>query len=73
MEVTVLYYDEEQLTKVQHAHLTAQQNNGRPLLTSEFREGKVIVAVIEGHVNVLNTMGDRWGSAKQMAAEAELK
>tara|TARA_Y100001934_G_scaffold146342_1_gene175805 strand:- start:376 stop:618 length:243 start_codon:yes stop_codon:yes gene_type:complete len=62
--VTVLYYLENELSALYHAHLYGTlSDGGRVLLAASFRDGKVITAVVEGHVNVLSTLGERLLSA----------
>lgn len=59
--VTVLYYNPEELLTICKAVLKDLPKNdaGRVLLPVDFREDKVIVAVLEGEVKVLNCLGDR--------------
>lgn len=59
--VTVLYYNPEELLTICKEILFDLPTNeaGRVLLPVDFRENKVIVAVLEGEVKVLNCLGDR--------------
>jgi hypothetical protein len=61
MDVTVLYYDEDNMTEIRHSHLSCPTTQEmRPQLTPAFRHNKIIVAVLKGHVEVLNTLGERY-------------
>ncbi|WP_440874461.1 TIGR02922 family protein [Thalassotalea sp. PLHSN55] len=58
-EVTVIYYHEASL-ELQHQIATFPENDqGRVVISSEFRQGKSIVAVCDGQVDILNKIGDR--------------
>lgn len=58
--VTVLYYEGVLGLEIHKAVLTKlQKKNDRVLIPYEFKKDKTIVAVLEGDVNVLNTLGDR--------------
>lgn len=76
VEITVLFYNEDLSdlsSQIQAVPLTLPGDTaGRVRLPADFRKGKSIVAVIEGHVNVISRFGDRWGTQEQMA-QAEQK
>ncbi len=58
-EVTVIYYHEASL-ELHHQVITFPENNqGRVIISDEFRRGKSIVAVCDGEVDILNKVGDR--------------
>ncbi|MCL1079153.1 TIGR02922 family protein [Parashewanella spongiae] len=59
--VTVLYYDAPAGLVMHNDVLQSLpvNANGRVLLTDEFREGKSIIAVLEGECKILNSLGER--------------
>jgi hypothetical protein len=62
MDITVFFYNEHEFSKLYHSQLSnVPVKDKRATIPSSFRAGKVIVAVVEGHVNVLNTLGERLG------------
>ncbi|WOH37945.1 TIGR02922 family protein [Thalassotalea fonticola] len=57
--VTILYYD---ITSLELNHEIAtfpQKEQGRVIISDEFKKGKSIIAVCDGEVSVLNKIGDR--------------
>ncbi len=67
MDVTVLYYPEENTTQITSEQIvcTRMRNGARgqqPAFDPEFRKGKIIVAVLEGHVNMINSIGDEFSA-----------
>lgn len=56
--ITVLYYLADTLGELQCTQLQVPTENGRAILTSEFRENKLIVAVLQGHVTPLPANAD---------------
>lgn len=56
--ITVLYYDTHTLDTLHCAALNVPTENGRAILTKEFRERKLIVAVLKGHVTPLDRQAD---------------
>lgn len=59
MTVTVIFYDEYSLELKHEIGVFSKNGAGRVVLPVSFKEGKSIVAVIEGEVNILNKSGDR--------------
>ncbi|MFV7771632.1 TIGR02922 family protein [Shewanella marisflavi] len=61
IEISVLYICQTNLSiKPQLETLTVQKNpNGRVIIPAEFKAGKSILAVMEGRVKLLNSLGDR--------------
>jgi uncharacterized protein (TIGR02922 family) len=59
--VTVLFYDESDPMVLQRQvfHELRISRNNRVILPDEFRPGRMIIAVLEGDVKVLNKLGDR--------------
>ncbi|QOL24788.1 TIGR02922 family protein [Thalassotalea sp. LPB0316] len=57
--VTVIYYEEASLV-IKHDIKTFKVSpNGRIVLPECYKEGKSVIAVCEGKINVLNKVGDR--------------
>jgi uncharacterized protein (TIGR02922 family) len=57
--VTVIYYSDTSLELLHKIESFLQNKNGRVIIPEGFREGKSIIAVCEGHINILNKVGDR--------------
>jgi hypothetical protein len=51
--ITVLHYQADTLGELQCTQLQVPTENGRAILTAEFRQNKLIVAVLQGHVTPL--------------------
>lgn len=60
-KVTVLYYEQDDMTSICSDVLTKNNSEGdsRVIFPREFRENKIIVAVMDGDCNLLNSLGDR--------------
>ncbi len=59
--VTVLYYDAP-VGLIMHNDVLQDlptSESGRVLLSDAFREGKSIIAVLEGECKILNSLGER--------------
>lgn len=57
--VTVLYYDTcDPLTLKSHLFAHLDKGKDRVLIPSEFRQGRTIVAVLEGEVSILSKCED---------------
>ncbi|WP_221074635.1 DUF2375 family protein [Agarivorans aestuarii] len=61
-DVTVLFYPTENPYHLQSMLLKDQvvNNQGRVVIASKHKQGKIIVAVIAGQVELLNLLGDRF-------------
>ena len=59
--ITVLYYDDEMLLELKSLVISncAVGHGGRVIIPTEIKEGKLIIAVLQGEVTVLNTLGER--------------
>lgn len=57
--VTVIYYDEDSLILNYEVASYPYSGDGRVELPASFKQGKSIVAVCEGDVKILNTLGER--------------
>lgn len=58
-KVTIIYYQDDGL-ELHHKVKTFEQNqDGRVIIPPAFKEGKSIIAVCDGEVQILNKVGDR--------------
>ena len=58
-KVTIIYYRDISLELMHETACFPQNDNGRVIISPEFKQGKSIIAVCEGEVNILNKIGDR--------------
>ncbi|WP_282109304.1 TIGR02922 family protein [Shewanella algicola] len=67
--VTVMYYDLEVIMELKSEVLHHCQigNGGRVIVPAEFKQDKLIIAVLKGEVEVLNTLGDRMSQEDKVA------
>ncbi len=77
MKVTMLYYDEDNPLLLQQQVLSGlnQSAKGRVIIPNEEKQGKIIIAILDGEVKVLNSLGDRAFAAfdleKQISFDGE--
>jgi len=65
--VTIIYYRDDGL-ELHHKVRTFDQNDeGRVIIPQDFKDGKSIIAVCEGEVEILNKVGDRILSVNYVA------
>lgn len=59
--VTVLYYENELSMDLMHETLADCEvgKGGRVIIPNEFKDGKIIIAILKDRVKVLNTLGER--------------
>ncbi|KGJ93378.1 TIGR02922 family protein [Thalassotalea sp. ND16A] len=57
--VTILYYDINSLELKHEIASFPQKDQGRVIISDQFKVGKSIIAVCDGEVTVLNKIGDR--------------
>ncbi|WP_114325145.1 TIGR02922 family protein [Candidatus Colwellia aromaticivorans] len=58
-KVTIIYYCDDGL-ELHHEVKTLEQNDvGRVVIPQAFKEGKSIIAVCDGEIEILNKIGDR--------------
>lgn len=58
-KVTIIYYRDDGL-ELHHKVKTFEQNEeGRVVIPEAFKEGKSIIAVCDGEIEILNKIGDR--------------
>lgn len=58
-EVTIIYYGEQSLELMHSVECLPQLNSGRVVIPESYKEGKSIIAVCEGSVEILNKFGER--------------
>lgn len=58
-KVTVIYYDDDSLILKHQVGRFPTYKTGRVILPTSFKEGKSIIAVCEGAVNIMNSVGER--------------
>lgn len=65
--VTIIYYRDDGL-ELHHSVQRLEQNaEGRVIIPQEYKEGKSIIAVCDGEVEILNKVGDRILSVNYIA------
>nr|WP_284730677.1 TIGR02922 family protein [Shewanella jiangmenensis] len=66
--VTVLYYDAPAGLIMHNAVLTGLpvSDSGRVMIPQSFRNGKSIIAVLEGECRILNSLGERVWAQKNL-------
>tara|TARA_R110002050_G_scaffold244638_1_gene382247 strand:- start:421 stop:669 length:249 start_codon:yes stop_codon:yes gene_type:complete len=72
MTVTVLFYSDDDLLCLKSKVLLDQPLSevGRPIFTDKFRKEKIIIAVLKGEVEVINTLGQRFEQEHQVLKKA---
>ncbi len=58
-QVTIIYYQIESLELLHEVKFFPKNSQGRVVLPEEFKEGKSIIAVCQGEIEILNKVGDR--------------
>ena len=58
-QVTIIYYDDDGLELYHTVEILDQNEEGRVIIPRAFKEGKSIIAVCDGEVEILNKIGDR--------------
>lgn len=58
-QVTIIYYNDDSLELQHQIQIFPQNESGRVVIPDSFRDGKSIIAVCEGEVNIINKVGDR--------------
>lgn len=58
-KVTVIYYCDYSLELLHQVKSFPVSESGRIILSDEFKQGKSIVAVCDGEIDILNKTGDR--------------
>ena len=57
--VTIIYYNDASLELMYEVCTFSQNANGRVIIPEPYKDGKSIVAVCNGEVDILNKIGDR--------------
>jgi len=57
--VTIIYYSDLSLELMHKVQRFPQNENGRVVISANFKADKSIIAVCEGEINILNKVGDR--------------
>jgi len=58
-QVTIIYYHDESLELLHEIKLFPNNQHGRIVIPKAFKEGKSIIAVCKGEIQILNKVGDR--------------
>lgn len=58
-QVTVIFYQDDWLELLQEVHTFPKNENGRVIIPPEYKEGKSIIAVCKGEIEIVNKVGDR--------------
>jgi uncharacterized protein (TIGR02922 family) len=58
-KVTIIYYSDEDLELHHKVKIFEQNEDGRVVIPPAFKEGKSIIAVCEGEIEILNKIGER--------------
>ena len=66
-QVTIIYYHDESLELRHEVTSFLKNEQGRVVIPEAFKEGKSIIAVCEGEIQILNKVGDRILSVGKIA------
>jgi uncharacterized protein (TIGR02922 family) len=58
-KVTIIYYRDDGLELHHEAKTFEQNDDGRVVIPKAFKQGKSIIAVCDGEIEILNKIGDR--------------
>jgi uncharacterized protein (TIGR02922 family) len=58
-KVTIIYYSDGDLELHHKVKIFEQNEDGRVVIPPAFKEGKSIIAVCEGEIEILNKIGER--------------
>jgi len=58
-KATILFYEDMDLTLHHETHELPTSRTGRVIIPDNLKEGRSIIAVCDGEVNVLNKLGER--------------
>ena len=58
-KVTIIYYCDDGLELHHKVKIFEQNTEGRVVIPQAFKEGKSIIAVCDGEIEILNKVGDR--------------
>lgn len=57
--VTIIFYTDVSLELHHETHSFVENKNGRIIIPQPYKEGKSIIAVCDGEIQILNKVGDR--------------
>ena len=66
-KVTIIYYSDGGLELHHKVETFTQNDDGRVVIPPVFKEGKSIIAVCDGEIEILNKVGDRILSVNYIA------
>ncbi len=66
-KVTIIYYQDDGLELYHSVKIFEQNAEGRVIIPQSYKDGKSIIAVCEGDVEILNKIGDRILSVSHIA------
>jgi len=66
-QVTIIYYHDESLELLHEVKSFTKNQQGRVVIPEVFREGKSIIAVCQGEIQIINKVGDRILSIGEVA------
>jgi len=58
-KVTIIYYCDDDLELYHKVKIFEKNEEGRVIIPQAFKDGKSIIAVCDGEVEILNKIGDR--------------
>jgi len=66
-QVTIIYYHDESLELLHEVKSFPKNHQGRVVIPEMFKEGKSIIAVCKGEIQIINKVGDRILSLSKVA------
>jgi len=66
-KVTIIYYRDDGLELHHKVKVFEQNDEGRVIIPPAFKDGKSIIAVCDGEIEILNKIGDRILSVNYVA------
>lgn len=66
-KVTIIYYSDDGLELHHRVKIFEENEEGRVIIPQAFKEGKSIIAVCDGEIEILNKIGDRILSVNYIA------
>lgn len=65
-EVTIIYYNDHSMELMHDVKRFYQNGEGRVFIPQAYKEGKSILVICEGNVNILNKLGERITAASNV-------
>lgn len=69
-EVTIIYYNDHSMELMHEVKNFPQNGEGRVCIPQEYKEGKSILVICEGAINILNKFGERITAASNVLHSA---